>query len=138
VAQPWKDILGLPAERVNDDRVYRTLDRLLPHKVRIEQHLVKRLGELFALGLRPVVVRRDQHVFRGTGIGKSAGTSRSQSRPSARLQASVHRPGGDSRRMPLGYEVFDGNRNDVTPSRKSWGRWKRYGLANRIWVMDRG
>jgi hypothetical protein len=49
IAEDWyrgtalEDILGLPAERVNDDRVYRTLDRLLPHKVKIEQHLVKRM-----------------------------------------------------------------------------------------------
>jgi hypothetical protein len=41
IAEDWyrgtalEDILGLPAERVNDDRVYRTLDQLLPHKVRI-------------------------------------------------------------------------------------------------------
>jgi hypothetical protein len=34
---------------VNDDRCYRALDRLLPHKPVLEQHLVARLGELFAV-----------------------------------------------------------------------------------------
>jgi len=53
IAEDWyrrtalEDLLGLPPDRVNDDRLYRTLDRLLPHKEAIEQHLVKRLGELF-------------------------------------------------------------------------------------------
>ncbi len=26
------ELLGVPAEKVNDDRLYRALDRLLPHK----------------------------------------------------------------------------------------------------------
>jgi hypothetical protein len=40
VAERWygstalDDILGVPVERVNDDRLYRALDRLLPHKRR--------------------------------------------------------------------------------------------------------
>jgi hypothetical protein len=36
-------------ESVYDERLYRTLDRLLPHKEAIERHLVKRFGELFEL-----------------------------------------------------------------------------------------
>jgi hypothetical protein len=38
IAEDWyrksalDDLLGLPVERVNDDRLYRALDRLLPHK----------------------------------------------------------------------------------------------------------
>ncbi len=46
IAEDWyrrtalEDLLGLPADRVNDDRLYRTLDRLLPHKEALEQHLV--------------------------------------------------------------------------------------------------
>ena len=55
IAEDWyrrtalEDLLGLAADRVNDDRLYRALDQLLPHKEAIEQHLVKRLGELFDL-----------------------------------------------------------------------------------------
>jgi len=55
IAEDWyrttalEDLLGLPEERVNDDRLYRALDRLLPHKPALEQHLRRRLGELFAL-----------------------------------------------------------------------------------------
>ena len=33
------ELLGVPAERVNDDRLYRTLDRLLPAQGKLEKHL---------------------------------------------------------------------------------------------------
>ena len=55
IAEDWyrgtalDDLLGIPGERVNEDRLYRGLDRLLPHKQAIEAHLQKRLGDLFAL-----------------------------------------------------------------------------------------
>jgi hypothetical protein len=55
IAEDWyrrtalEDLLGVPSDQVNDDRLYRALDRLLPHKTAIEQHLKNRLGELFAL-----------------------------------------------------------------------------------------
>ncbi|MEK6530289.1 MAG: IS1634 family transposase, partial [candidate division NC10 bacterium] len=41
--------------------------------------------------------------------------------------------------MPLGYEVFPGNRTDVTTVEEIVETMEaRYGLAQRIWVMDRG
>jgi hypothetical protein len=43
------ELLGVPAAKVNDDRLYRALDRLLPHKAALEKHLKQRLGELFQL-----------------------------------------------------------------------------------------
>jgi hypothetical protein len=43
------DLLSVPAEKVNEDRLYRALDALLPHKAALEQHLKNRLGELFDL-----------------------------------------------------------------------------------------
>ena len=55
IAEDWyrrtalDDLLGVPAERVNDDRLYRALDRLLPHKQALETHLKERLGALFDL-----------------------------------------------------------------------------------------
>ena len=39
-ATALEDLLGLSPGRVNDDRLYRALDRLLPHKEALEQHLV--------------------------------------------------------------------------------------------------
>ena len=55
IAEDWyrrtalEDLLGVPAEQVNEDRLYRGLDRLLPHKRALEAHLKERLGELFAI-----------------------------------------------------------------------------------------
>ena len=43
------DWLGVAVEKVNHDRLYRTLDRLLPHKDALEKHLKQRLGELFQI-----------------------------------------------------------------------------------------
>ena len=41
--------------------------------------------------------------------------------------------------FPLGYEVFAGNRTDVTTVEEIVEVMEsRYGKANRIWVMDRG
>ncbi len=41
--------------------------------------------------------------------------------------------------MPLGYEVFPGNRTDVTTVEEIVEAMeKRYGIAQRVWVMDRG
>src|SRR2546425_5986931 len=41
--------------------------------------------------------------------------------------------------MPLGYEVFAGNRTDVTTVEDIVAAMEaRYGVAQRIWVMDRG
>ena len=45
VAEDWyrktalEDLLGVPAGQVNDDRLYRALDRLLCHKASIEGHI---------------------------------------------------------------------------------------------------
>src|SRR5204862_6066916 len=43
------DLLGVSCEKINDDRLYRALDKLLPHKAALETHLKNRLGELFNL-----------------------------------------------------------------------------------------
>jgi transposase len=41
--------------------------------------------------------------------------------------------------MPVGYELFAGNRTDVTTVEEIVSTMEqRYGLAHRIWVMDRG
>ena len=41
------ELLGIPAEKINDDRLYRALDHLLPHKNSLETFLKNRLGTLF-------------------------------------------------------------------------------------------
>jgi transposase len=41
--------------------------------------------------------------------------------------------------MPVGYELFAGNKSDVTTVQEIVTTMEgRYGRADRIWVMDRG
>src|SRR5262245_46980910 len=53
IAEDWfrrtalGDLLGIFDDKVNDDRLYRALDRVLPQKILLEFHLKQRLGELF-------------------------------------------------------------------------------------------
>ena len=53
IAEAWynrtalDDLLGVPKDKINDDRLYRALDVLLPYKDGLCKHLQKRYGELF-------------------------------------------------------------------------------------------
>jgi transposase len=145
IAEDWyrttalEDLLGIPAERIEDHRLYRTLDRLLPHKVAIEQHLRQRLGELFALEYDLLLYDVTSTYFEGLAARNTLaarGHSRDH-RPDCKqvCVALVVTRGG----VPLGYELFAGNRNDVTTVEEIVETMEaRYGLAERIWVMDRG
>ena len=42
------DLLGIAEGKVNDTRLYRCLDRLIPHETKLERHLRQRYAELFA------------------------------------------------------------------------------------------
>jgi hypothetical protein len=61
VAEQWypksamPQLLGVPADRVDDNRLYRTLDQLLPHKAQLEAQLKNRLG-VIRTGVRPADV----------------------------------------------------------------------------------
>ena len=51
----------------------------------------------------------------------------------------MHCPGGDEGGIPLGYEIFDGNRTDVTTVEEIVSTMEhRFGKSDRVWVMDRG
>lgn len=133
------DLLGVSAAQVNDDRLYRALDALLPHKMELEVFLKERLGELFDLEYDLLLYDVTSTYFEGAAEGNpqaQRGYSRDH-RPDCKqvcIALVVSRCG-----MPLGYEVFDGNRPDVTTVEEIVGQVEaRYGKADRIWVMDRG
>ncbi len=133
------DILGVPAEAINDDRLYRALDRLEPHKEAIEKHLRHKLGELFSLDYDLLLYDVTSTYFEGLNE-KNELAQRGYSRDhrgdckQVCLALVVTREG-----LPLGYEVFAGNRVDVTTVEEIVGTMeRRFGLAQRIWVMDRG
>lgn len=133
------DLLGIPGDKVNDDRLYRTLDNLLPYKVELEKHLKVRLGELFGLEYDLLLYDVTSTYFEGISAANHQarpGYSRDH-RPDCKQVciALVVSHGG----MPLGYEVFAGNRNDATTVEEIVEKIERqYGAAGRIWVMDRG
>jgi transposase len=145
VAEQWyrttalEDLLQIPAASVYDERLYRTLDRLLPHKQTIEQHLVQRYGELFDLDYELLLYDVTSTYFEGQCADPSLaqrGYSRDH-RPDCvqvNIAMVVTRDG-----MPLGYEIFPGNTVDVTTVEEIVATMeRRFGKANRIWVMDRG
>ena len=145
IAEDWyrrtalSDLLGVPVELINDDRLYRALDHLLPHKATLEAHLKSRLGELFALDYELLLYDVTSVYFEGQALANplaARGHSRDH-RPDCKqvcIGLVVTREG-----MPLGYEVFAGNRTDVTTVEEIVGTMEaRYGRAHRIWVMDRG
>jgi len=145
IAQEWykrtalQEILGLPPEKVNDDRLYRALDQLLPHKEKIEAHLKARFGELFKLEYDLLLYDVTSTYFEGLAENNEQ-AQRGYSRDNRGdckqvcIALVVTREG-----IPLGYEVFDGNTVDVTTVEHIVGTMeKRFGLAGRVWCMDRG
>ena len=133
------DMLGIPADKVNDDRLYRALDRLLPHKVEMEKHLKGRLGELFNLEYDLLLYDVTSTYFEGE-CAHNGQAMRGYSRDHRSdckqvcIALVVSREG-----LPLGYEVFAGNRADVTTVEDIVEKIEaQYGSAGRIWVMDRG
>lgn len=145
IAEDWyrrtalSDLLGVAEERVNDDRLYRALDQLLPHKAALEGHLKQRLGELFALDYELLLYDVTSTYFEGEAAANPLarrGHSRDH-RPDCKqvcIGLVVTREG-----IPLGYAVFAGNRHDVTTVEQVVDTMEsRYGQASRVWVMDRG
>lgn len=133
------DLLGVSVDKINDDRLYRALDELLPHKEKLEVHLKQRLGELFDLKYDLLLYDMTSTYFEGQANKNDLaqrGYSRDQ-RPDCKqvcIALVVSRCG-----MPLGYELFAGNKADVTTVQEIVATMEnRYGQADRVWVMDRG
>ncbi len=145
IAEDWyrrtalEDLLGIPSEKVNDDRLYRALDELLPHKKVLEKHLKEKLGTLFGLKYDLMLYDVTSTYFEGQANGieiAKRGHSRDQRSDCKQVCIGlvVSREG-----MPLGYEIFAGNRVDVTTVEEIVETMEeKYGKADRVWVMDRG
>ena len=133
------DLLGIEEGKVNDTRLYRCLDQLIPHKTKLERHLRQRYGELFAATFDVLLYDLTSSYVEGEAE-KNPMMRRGYSRD--------HR--GDCKQVviawivnedgfPLSYETFDGNRADVTTLETVIRMVERkYGKARRVWVFDRG
>jgi len=145
IAESWyektalDDLLGVPSAKINDDRLYRALDELLPHKDNLCRHLQHRYGELFGTTFDFLFYDITSTYFEGSAKGNRQ-AQRGHSRdgrpdcPQICIGLVATKEG-----LPLAYEVFDGNRTDVTTTQDMVKVMEtKYGQANRIWVMDRG
>ena len=135
----FEDFLGIPAAMIYENRLYRGLDRLMPHKEQLQRHLKERLGTLFSITYDLFLYDVTSTYFEGEmdgGTLAQRGYSR-DSRPDCKqvcIALVVTKEG-----LPLGYEVFAGNRHDSTTVQDVVEKMERlYGRADRIWVMDRG
>jgi transposase len=144
VAERWYrttalgDLLGVSSASIYDERLYRSLDRLLPHKQAIEAHLVSRFGELFELDYDLLLYDVTSTYFEGVADPTIAKRGYSRDHRPDCVQVNIAlvltREG-----MPLGYEIFPGNKADVTTVEEIVAAMEaRFGKANRVWVMDRG
>jgi transposase len=133
------DILHIEEGKINDTRLYRCLDRILPQKTKLEQHLKQRYGELFGAEFDVMLYDLTSTYVEGAAEANPMmrrGYSRDH-RPDCQqlVLALIVNPEG----FPCSYEVFNGNRADVTTLEVILRLVERkYGKARRIWVMDRG
>jgi len=133
------DLLGIEEGKINDTRLYRCLDQILPHKTKLERHLKQRYGELFGAEFDVLLYDLTSTYVEGAA----------ENNPMMRRGYSRdHRPDCEqmvialivnSEGFPFSYETFDGNRADVSTMETILRMVERkYGKARRIWVFDRG
>lgn len=145
VAEHWfestalDDLLGLSQTQVNDTRLYHGLDRLVGHKDALCAHLMERYRQWFGVRFEFLLYDVTSTYFEGEAERNpqaQRGYSRDQ-RPGNKqvCLGLVCTPEG----LPLAYEVFAGNRADVTTVEDIVHEMEgKYGQAERVWVMDRG
>jgi transposase len=133
------DLLHIESGKINDTRLYRCLDRLLPLKTKIEQHLKQRFGELFQAEFDVLLYDLTSTYVEGAAEENPMmrrGYSRDH-RPDCEqlvLALIVNRDG-----FPFSYELFDGNRADVSTVEAILRTVERkHGKARRVWIFDRG
>lgn len=135
------ELLGADERLAQDDTLYRGLDGLLEHKDELFAHLRRRWSDLFGVKFDVLLydltstyfecdVPEDETDPRRFGYSRDKRSDCVQV-----IVALVVTPEG----LPLAYEMFPGNTADKTTLRDLLALMqKRYGQAERIWVMDRG
>jgi len=138
-ATALEDMLRIAEGTINHTRLYRCLDRLIPHKTEIERHLKQRYGELFEAEFDVLLYDLTSSYVEGEAP-KNPMMRRGYSRD--------HRP--DCKQVVialivnvegyrLSYETLDGDRSDVTTLEVLMRMVERkYGKARRARGFDRG
>ena len=129
-------------ERVAEkDRLYRALDRMVEHKEALEEHLADRWKDRSLRASFDVLLYDlTSTYFEGEAeeVDKAQRGYSRDHRPDCKqlIIALVVSPEG----FPLSYEVFAGNRADVTTLEEMLEAVERgeSGRARRVWIFDRG
>jgi len=135
------DLLGADERLAQDDTLYRGLDGLLEHKDALFAHLRQRWSDLFGAKFDVLLYDLTSTYFECDVPAEESdprrfGYSRDKRGDCVQvIVALVVTPEG----LPLAYEMFPGNTADKTTLKDMLALiQKRYGTAERIWVMDRG
>jgi transposase len=145
VAEHWydttalDDLLGVDTRQVNEARLYRALDQLIEHKDALCAHLMERYRQWFGVRFEFLLYDVTSTYFEGQAeLNPQAQRGYSRDQRSDCKQVCIGlvcTPEG----LPLSFEVFAGNRPDVTTVEHIVRAMEeKYGAAARIWVMDRG
>jgi hypothetical protein len=134
-----EDLLGVPLAKINDARLYRGLDALRPHKDALCEHLLTKYRDWFGVRFEFLLYDVTSTFFEGLAEknAKAARGYSRDSRPDCKqvCLGLVVTPEG----LPVAYEVFAGNRADVTTLEEIVTLMEdKYGQAQRVWVVDRG
>ena len=132
-------LLDTDASVADKDRLYRCLDRLLEHKEELEQHLAAKWKDLFGARYDVLLYDLTSTYFEGSmaAVPKAQRGYSRDHRPDCKqlVIALIVTPEG----FPLTYEVFAGNRRDVTTLKPIVEAIEnKHGKARRVWVFDRG
>ena len=135
------DLLEEDFALVESHKLYECLDRLLPHKQALFDHLTGRWKDLFNAKFDVLLYDLTSTYFEsdppfGPEDKRKFGYSRDKRPDCVQVViALVVTPEG----FPLGYEVMPGNTSDKTTLPAFLKKIEeQYGKAQRIWIMDRG
>jgi hypothetical protein len=135
------DLLDVDGRAVQDDTLYRALDLLLLEKEALFSHLHGRWRDLFGVKYEILLYDLTSTYFECNEPGgdedpRRFGYSRDKRGDCVQVVvALVVTPEG----LPLAYEMMPGNTVDNQTLREMLAKiTRRYGQADRIWVMDRG
>jgi transposase len=138
-ASALSDLLGIADADIYDNRLYRALDELLPQKDALQKMIKERLGELFDIHFDILLYDVTSTYFEGEAKGNpDAKRGYSRDGRSDCKQVTIGLV-VTTEGIPLGYEVFEGNRHDSKTVETIVEKMESlYGKSDRVWVMDRG